>query len=88
MYVCLYSMYTRIDAYTLCVHVVRCLLWLLGRKPGFFFFFQLGCESYPVGSICSSDSTLQKNKARSLPQPVSKGVHDKYLALDKQAITK
>lgn len=66
MYVCLYGMYTHVDAYTLCVHVVEAFSGFLGGSLGFSFFFQLGCESYPVGSICSSDSTLQKNKAQSL----------------------
>lgn len=65
VYVCMFIWHV----YTCgCIHTVcpcgTCFLWLLGRKP--IFFFQLGCESYPVGSICSSDSTLQKNKAQSL----------------------
>lgn len=85
MYVCLYGMYTHVDAYTLCVHVVEAFSGFLGGSLGFSFFFQLGCESYPVGSICSSDSTAEKQS--SVPQPVSKRVHDKYLALDNQAIT-
>lgn len=42
------------------------MLSLASWEEAYFFFFHLGCESYPVGSICSSDSTLQKNKAQSL----------------------
>lgn len=57
-------------------------LVLLRRRAGLL--SQLSCESYSV-ALSASVTQLCRKTNLTAPQPVSKRVRDKYLALDNQA---
>lgn len=72
-----------------CVHTCRCMwllpLVLLRRRAGLLL-SQLSCESYSMALSASVSQHCRKTDL-TVPQPVSKRVRDKYLALDNQAAT-